>query len=963
MWDVGLAPLIAVARNRLAAWLRSGEKWFSRTLIFDVGIVRITRLPNTQNVIELIPKDQLKYQFWISGDPVTSSIIDAQGLTMESMEAYFVRVIMNAVGGSVSLECDIVEGRKYSHLVGPDDVDKVQLGSIDGRIPPLQVNAVSELRSAAYPPITGFSRVRYPVTYLTAWCPHHSLSATTLRVPVGNPTQYSVSTTPLTSAVARDIMWDAPPTIQYKSTIPVTKMRAAQQDWYRHGLGIQYVDVSIEQDGSQKIPYVIFTDASSDFYCCPLDSIDVEGSRAEDGTLAPNINPDHVKKININWPSWVKRNPATHANTLGSYGFSYLDILFDFVEYRAEFNSSGTKVALVVLAVDDFPPVRPDLEEYLLAYKAHIGEDPFDPNVIAEVQQDVSNYIAARTQMLDESNTLIQDGAGLHERYADNPKMVRTGLIEIEFNITGATYLLPHQFDVETKINVIEDPTNNGRQVLGAGYYGGHISKTIDRDDLIILYLDVYYRYLEDAEGAVYSFAQGALCPMRNHTKSKNIFDNALTGRGWFTLDWFDPTTASLMASGRILMLTGTDDVPTRAGLFDQYPSFEVEPQVVGMVVPFIYLIVHGEYIDTYVPEDSPFTLADLELEHGSPLRPIVQVTPGGNNIHPDTHIRMNWDTGLSWDDAYIDPPDPYFNQARFFYRDGKNFSYGGVWENPYFTLQYFSMPVGFIATLSGADCSYWGNINLWGASYLLFYMSRTLGIDPYKVLYVDQGGSYSVFRNDIFYFTKPLPIPMVDFYKADGDGGFYKVYVNFNETHYEPCLHPNLVASNISVFTLDKVHLEIRYEEILGSHKSFTYDTTYLELYNLAVDQRKARKQRKEEEDPFVDYPMFAERMERHVQPEFAITYAPIDDYYEGWQVSAVRMTTYRNGTARHEYANMWEYCSGPYYFGAFMMQKGKSMRLSSLDSVWLTEQRNGAVSFSYYSNYRITIDGVSML
>lgn len=783
--DLALSPWLMVFKRRLVAIYATGVRAFHHTEITDLFTVEM-RIQGEHLYISVLGSGGMYFEFQTSGMPV--STIPAGGFNIYN--AAIIGVTVNAEDGLVP-HAVMQGGQKTS------TADKVEPLNR-----PAQIQLLDE--PVSYPgPLQG--RFGYPRALYECYAPHHPHTGVHTRAyPIeAIPFYYSTLGGSFHSHAARDILYDIP----WTDGQSVAHIRRAyltgSTDWPRAS-GIQIATHILW--GSRE--FGVSVDSFDQVSVFPTGSIGpLSGS-----FFSPNQNLPiaTVQTLRVPFPLWVYAKTQSFKDWYAANpGNADLGTV-DFPEIDWKLHPDGTEMCAVV-----YERLQCDLNTAF-----------FNTYATATATQGPGTYWPDATVFYDLQANGSGYGPPIETVHAsvlgDKWYLNATGILQVKIKIdlTG-----PHPEDYTLSLSVVETrrPTTTQYCTFLAGYVWHDVKspaytkkdKLYDakRGDMVTLDLEIYGHTTTGATASLYS--------LKNLTANKEIrvlgagstFTTGPLGKG--NLLTYEPSI--LAAELKTLSFVVRDPVEEFVG-------------AVATIHFGLTVYVMNKYADTLFPNLTPQSIRDIIKFNGTAdQRAILNSTFPGITLMPLNDLR-DWSDPdmLSLRETYS---RSFSHQT---YAPGTypydNWSQMESFGNLYWKTGPRDYPVTSAATLLWYN-SLMGQAGL--RPFAMFYltdprpgwylynacMMARIYITASCTFFTHPNGTWALFDKQWLYNQNGLEV------LGTYGGSDHSFISNLDPTKIEHCV-------------FDKVHFQLDRGGL-----TFKRDSTFVELYNLAIDRAKKTK------------------------------------------------------------------------------------------------------------------------
>lgn len=784
--DSSLLPWLMVFKRRLLAIYESGVRAFHRTEITDLFNVEL-RIQGDQLYVSLVGTGGMYFEFQTSGMPVTTQTDSG----FEIYEAAIIGVTVNAEDGL------------FPHAVMQGGQKTTTGDNVDPLRRPLQIQLLDE--PVSYPgPIVG--RFGYPRTLYEAYAPHHPHTGVFTRAYPMQwlPFYYSTVGGSFQAHGPRDILYDIPfMDGNKKENVERAYIVNATADWPR-STGIQVVKHILW--GNRE--FGISVDAFDQVSVFPTSQIGpVTGTFFAPGQNVPSL---YVQTQRVSFPAWVYAKTQRLLDWYAAHPGATDIGTTEFPEYDWKLHPDGLEMCSVVYE----------------RYQCDLNTMFFNTYATPTGVQGPATYWPDATSFYK----LTSNASGFGPPIEDVPPSVPgdkwylngTGILRvvIDIQLTGPR---PEDYTLTLTTEEIRRPTTTPYCTFLAGYVW-HDIKASDyapdnkvyaarRGDMMTLDLELY--------GHPTSGATANLCSLKNLSDSGKEINVIAAG-----------TTFTGAPLAKFALLTYDCDI-VAADLKtlsfvvrDACEEFVARNATIhfGMTV-----YVMNKYADTLFPDLVPPPIRDIITANGQiDQRAVMDSTFPGITLMPLNDMRDWTDPDLASlrenysrmfsSDTYAAGTDPLenWNQMETF---GQLYWKTGARDFP----------------LPSTAATVWYNSLMAQGGLRPFGMFYLIEPRPGWFLYTAQMMQRIVMAATATFFSHP-----------NGTWAYFDKQWLYNANGYLPIVtlggsHSgigDLDPAGLEHCVFDKVHFQLDRGGV-----TFTRDSNFVELYNLAIQRAKKNK------------------------------------------------------------------------------------------------------------------------
>lgn len=794
--DLNLGPFINEARQRARIAYLTGTRNWHLHYTHDVADIEI-KLVGRSVFIQIMPNDKFFFEFATSGNPVVISSVVQDGVTYDSYKGCMVGVNVEIEKGKLITRPRILQNKRSEYGADLSLVHR-----------PYQVQLINE--PVTYPNAQfKYGRTRTKRTSFESYAPVHPWVGLTLRDTDGPFQTFGITTVcgPGSTFAMRDHSFDVPWQDGEKADPIRTAYIRGAADWPTT-MAIQKVEDSTY--GTRE--FGIYVDAYNQFAVFPLAAI---GPINPADPTAQNVNEVYVKRVTPAFNSWVYK-PTQKAMDYWAANPDVQEWSVDQPITDWKFNHLGTKCAALVF----------EREPY--AFDTSFWST--DSNASCPFNSTKFDTLASWLG----SDTNYTEGFA-PQTYNPTRYFIAPGIVEVTVKIElyGADL---NQFTVTLVVEEIRRPSTSynerdpttSRCALFVGYVWHNTPKRTNTNVMVeagtLVALDIEY-WIRPAGTLGESTERQLLLSVRDVKTNIEVF--SAVGSQVLAIDL---TTLSMVL--RLDAYTTDRRAVDGGSTVLNFPVHHFGAWIIHSGVSKEVL-----FPDT-IPEAVKLTLNSYAVMNGREfLAQRIAASGGGWEYVPLTTPKDGWtDSSVNsyrnywayqfwyWEDywyAFIDTDLSFYGDRVKYKTSGSPPSYPSDGDD---TEKWLNSIGGDFRTLFFCDSPRWG----WNA-YAAF-VPNFVAVTAYATFFTHANGTYAFWSDAWLYDRNGLP---GDYVSAMGAGAFSGVGLG-SGTDYT---HDTLAiydATLIEHVIFDRVHFEIRVKD----HPAFTNNTSFLELYNRAIER-----------------------------------------------------------------------------------------------------------------------------
>lgn len=793
--DPHLGPFINEARMKARTAYLTGTRNWHHHYVHDVADVDI-KLTGRSVYIRIMPNDRFFFEFATTGNPVVTTTVDQDGITYDSYKGCMVGVNVQVEKGRMVTRPRILQNKRSEY---GEDLSLVER--------PYQVQLINE--PVVYPNSEfKFGRVRSKRTLFESFVPGHPWSGLTLRSTDGPFLTFGITTVcgPGSTFAMRDHGFDVPWQDGEKAE-PIRNAYVRDTADWPAANAIQKVEDPVH--GTRE--FGIYVDQFNQFAVFPLAAI---GPLNPTNPVLQNIPEVYIQRLTPTLGAWVYV-PTTKASDYWPSNPDVQEWSVDQPITDWKFNHLGTKCAAIVFEREPY-----DFDTSFWSTDSN-ASCPFNStkfDTLASWLGSDTNYSQAFSP-----NTYAQ------QRY-----FIAPGIVEITVNIqlTGPDL---NQFVATLEVEEIrrpstmdDDPTKN-RYALFVGYVWHKTPKktntnvTVEAGTLVALDIEYWIRpdgtFGEDTDRQL-------LLSVRDVATNVEVLSTVAA-----PILAVDLTTLSM-----VLRLDGYSTERKSAAKYSggsatlNFPVHHFGAWIIHSGVSKEVLFPDSTpedmklLINTYAVMNGREFFAQRIAETGSGWEYVPVTTAKDGWTDASLNSYRNWWAYQFWyaDDywyAFIDTDLGFYGDRVKYKTSGSPPAFPGDGED---SEKWLASIGGDFRTLFFCDNPRWG----WNA-YVQF-VPNFMAVSAYATFFAHPNGSYAFWSDAWLYDRNGLP---GDYVSALGAGAFGVSLGSGIDYQYDTLALYD--ASLVEHVIFDRVHFEIRVRD----RPSFTNNTTFLELYNRAVE------------------------------------------------------------------------------------------------------------------------------
>lgn len=787
--DLNLGPFINEARIKARTAYLTGTRNWHHHYTHDVADVEI-KLVGRSVYIQIMPADKFFFEFATTGHPITTTLIDQDGVTFETYKGCMVGVNVSVEKGKLLAKPRILKNKRSEQGETLSLVER-----------PYQVQLIHE--PVVYPNAEfKFGRVRTKRTVFESYGPVHPWTGVTMRTTTGpyNPFAGFSTCGPGSTFSMRDHYFDVPWQDGEKAEPVRHAYLRGDADWPSAN-GYQ----KVKSDDFGEREFAIYVDDFNQFAIFPLGAI---GPLNPANPTLQNVPEAYIQRLAPALPAWAYV-PSQRAEDYWAANPDVREWSVDQPITDWKFNHLGTKCAAILHEREPY--------SYDTAFWA-TDSNPDCPFTTTKFD----DFAAWMNSDIKYAQAFAPDS------YAQQRYFIAPGIVEltIKIELTGPDL---NQYVATITVETIRqpsasvsDPTKN-RFAAFVGYVWHKSPKrtntnmTVEAGTLVAVDLEYWLR----PNGTFGETSQRQyLWSVRNLRNNDEVC--CFVGAPMLAVDL---TTLSFVMrldafSTDVRNVGGTNmNFPihhfgawiVHSGVSKEVLFPDTMPQAMKDQLN-LYAVANGrEFMATRLQESSDWYLVPLTTSKDG-------WTDSSINAYRNHWAYQFWNILDRWF-AFIDPDSSFYGDKVKYKISGSPPSSPSDAAD---TEKWLASIGGDYYNLFFCDNPRWG----WNAyaGSLPYYMA----VSAYSTFYAHPNGSYAFWSDGWVYDRNGLP---GDYVAAIGAGGTSGVGLGTGTdyTHDTLAIYDTTLIEHV---IFDRVHFEVRVKD----RPALTNNTSFMELYNRAV-------------------------------------------------------------------------------------------------------------------------------